>query len=219
MFDPMYDSESERLRGVPIPARCYSTIVADPPWPYEAPGKYGNTLEHSPNRDKTIAKEGAGSRARYGAMSIDDICALPVESVAAENAHLYLWTTNQFLVEAHSVARAWGFRQSTVITWVKTRHADGQPSMKMGYYYRSATEHCLFCVRGRLRLRGPARATAFLAPRGPHSKKPEAFFDMVEEQSPGQYLELFARQRRLGWDVWGNQAPGAIDLFKTLAAE
>jgi len=196
----------------------YATIVADPPWPYKAPAKYGNTLEHRPNRDKTIAKEGAGSVVRYGAMSIRDICDIPVSELAEGNAHLYLWTTNQFLVEAHQVAAAWGFRQSTVITWVKVRHADGQPSMKMGYYYRSATEHCLFCVRGKRRLLGPARATAFMAPREPHSQKPESFFDMVEEQSPERYLELFARRRRLGWDVWGDQAPGAIDLSETLVA-
>lgn len=189
------------------PGVRYSTIVADPPWPYNAPGNYGNTLEHRPNRDSTLAKIGVGSRARYGAMSLADLAALPVAEAAAENAHLYLWTTNSFMVEAHALAKAWGFRQSTIITWTKTRISDGQPSMKMGYYYRGATEHCLFCVRGKLRLKGPAASTALLTPRTPHSVKPDEFYSMVEEQSPGPYLELFARRDRPGWDLWGNQAP------------
>lgn len=189
----------------------YQTIMVDPPWPYKAPGNYGNTLEHRPNRDKTIAKIGVGSRARYGAMSIADLCNLPVGHAAAENAHLYLWTTNAFMVEAHQLAKAWGFRQSTIITWSKIKQGrpetDPEPSMKMGYYYRGATEHCLFCVRGKLRLTGPAVSTAFFSPRTAHSVKPDSFYQMVEDQSPGPYLELFARRARPGWDLWGNEAP------------
>lgn len=193
----------------------YHTIMADPPWPYNAPAKYGCTLENRPNRDQTMGRFGAGSRARYGAMTMDELAALPVAEAAAENAHLYLWTTNAFMVEAHQLAKAWGFRQSTILTWSKIKQGrpetDPEPSMKMGYYYRGATEHCLFCVRGKLRLTGPAASTAFFAPRTPHSVKPDSFYDMVEEQSPGPYLELFARRARLGWDLWGNQAPADPD--------
>jgi N6-adenosine-specific RNA methylase IME4 len=185
----------------------YTTIVADPPWPYRAPGKFGNTLEHRPNRDKTINAGNAGSRCRYGAMEISDLCAMPVPS--ADDAHLYLWFTNAFAVEAHAIAKAWGFRPATLLTWVKTRHADGQPSMKMGYYFRGATEHVLFGVRGSLRLRAQrALPTAYFWPRLPHSVKPEPFYALVEEASPGPYLELFARKVRPGWDAWGNEVSG-----------
>jgi N6-adenosine-specific RNA methylase IME4 len=131
---------------------------------------------------------------------------------ADDNAHLYLWTTNGFMREAYDVADAWGFEIKTILTWTKVKGDDpGTPSMKTGYYFRGATEHCLFGVRGSLRLqtrRGVS--TAILHPRLPHSVKPEVFYELVEECSPGPYLELFARRTRPGWDVWGNEVQGGI---------
>jgi N6-adenosine-specific RNA methylase IME4 len=181
----------------------YATIVADPPWPYKTPGQIGASLEHRPNRDKTMGAGNAGSRSRYGAMPIDELCALKVPS--ADNAHLYLWFTNTFAVEAHTIAKAWGFRPMTILTWTKVK-PDGTPSMKMGYYFRGATEHVLFAVKGSLRLRtNRAMPTGYLWPRTAHSVKPEPFYALVEEASPAPYLELFARRNRLGWDAWGDQ--------------
>lgn len=195
-----------------VVGRQYATVVADPPWEYKTPGQIGKTLEHRPNRDKGLSKHGAGSVARYGAMSMDELMRLRVEEVVADDAHLYLWTTNGFMEQAHALALAWGFKQKTIITWTKIRQADGQPSMKMGYYYRGATEHCLFCVRGSLRTRGPAHPTAILHPRMPHSVKPDYFYQMAEEQSPGPYLEMFARRRRDGWDAFGDEIESDVIL-------
>ena len=139
-------------------------------------------------------------------MSIDQLKALPIKACIEPKAHLYLWTTNSFLVEAHEIARAWGFMPKTLLTWVKIKDAVRQePSMKTGFYCRSATEHILFAVRGKLRLSGPLRPTAYLLPRLPHSVKPPFFYYLIEEQSPGPYLELFARRSRPHWDSWGNQ--------------
>lgn len=186
----------------------YRTIVADPPWPYKTPGQIGASLEHRPNRDLTLGAGNAGSRSRYGAMSIVDLCALA--PAVEDDAHLYLWFTNTFAVEAHTIAQAWGFRPMTILTWTKIRAADSQPSMKMGYYFRGATEHVLFGVRGSLRLQAKrALPTAYLWPRLAHSVKPDAFYALVEEASPGPYLEMFARQTRLGWSTWGNEVPEA----------
>lgn len=188
--------------------RHFKTIVADPPWPYKTPGQIGASLEHRPNRDKTLGAGNAGSRSRYGAMEILDICKIgfPVE----DNAHLYLWFTNTFAVEAHTIAKSWGFRPMTILTWTKIRAADGQPSMKMGYYFRGATEHVLFSVRGSLRLQTKrALPTGYLWPRTAHSVKPDAFYALVEEASPPDYLELFARKTRLGWVSWGDEVPQA----------
>src|SRR5262245_52757471 len=194
----------------------YATIVADPPWPYKTPGKIGASLEHRPNRDKTLGAGNAGSASRYGAMEISELCSMPIP--AAEDAHLYLWFTNTFAVEAHTIAKAWGFRPMTLLTWVKTRHSDGQPSMKMGYYFRGATEHVLFAVRGSLRLRAQrALPTAYFWPRLPHSVKPSEFYTLVEEASPGPYLELFARERRPGWAAWGNEVE-SVPLGATAAS-
>lgn len=148
-------------------------------------------------------------------MPLASIAALDVASVVAEDAHLYLWATNNFLVEAHEIAKAWGFVPKTVITWgkIKKNVPCLQPSMKTGYWFRSATEHVLFAVRGSLRLRTRVGLpTLFLHERLAHSVKPDAFQDLVEKASPGPYLELFARRARPRWAVYGNQAPGSIVL-------
>lgn len=152
-------------------------------------------------------------------MSIADLSDLPVASLAEDGAHLYLWTTNAFMVEAHEVARAWGFEPKTIVTWVKVHQDDHmRPSMKVGYYFRGATEHCIFAVRGSLRLTG-TWPTAFLWPRpaGGHSAKPEAFLDMVEQASPGPRVELFSRRHRMGWDTWGLEAANTAGFYPEAA--
>jgi len=181
----------------------YRTIVADPPWPYNSSGDHLRaTHDHRPGSWDAAANS-AGSRVRYGAMGIPALCEMRPDHAA--DAHLYLWTTNSFMVEAHEIARAWGFTPKTILTWGKVT-PDGTPSARAGYYYRGATEHVLFCVSGSLSLATKdVRPTLLLWPRLPHSVKPDAFFDMVEEASPGPYLELFARRQRTGWDTWGNE--------------
>jgi N6-adenosine-specific RNA methylase IME4 len=118
------------------------------------------------------------------------------------------------MVEAHDVARAWGFEPKTIITWVK--HKQGEPttpSMKMGYWFRSASEHCLFAVRGSLRLNNKiCLPTWFAHPRLPHSVKPDSFRQMVEKASPGPYLELFARKTSPGWSIWGNEVESTFQF-------
>ncbi len=190
----------------------YRTIVADPPWPYE-------------NRDgdgyDVIAKGRVkdGSRLQrsvremgYRTMGMSEIMSL--KPPAEADAHLYLWTTNAFMDEAHDVVRRWGFKPKTILTWVKTHQDDcGRVSMKTGYYFRGATEHVIFGVRGSLKLLArEGLPTAFLWTRTRHSVKPEAFYDLVETASPGPYLELFARTQRLGWDTWGNEALNHVTL-------
>jgi N6-adenosine-specific RNA methylase IME4 len=191
--------------GLPTgPFRC---IVADPPWPYSGDGPVGTG-----GRGAAFVRDlpHPGSAKRYGKMSMDELKAMPIHADAT--AHLYLWTTNGFLREAHDLAEAWGFKPKTVLTWGKVK-ADGTASMKTGYYFRGATEHCLFAVRGSLRLQGmKGRPTLYLSRRLPHSVKPDWFYALCEECSPGPRLELFARRERPGWTVWGNEVgpnPGA----------
>lgn len=181
----------------------YRTIVADPPWPY------------SEARSLQSSKSTQGLRAHdhYKAMTMADLCAL--QPPADDNAHLYLWTTNAFLREAHDLAEAWGFKPKTMLTWVKTYQDDrSRVSCKTGYWFRGATEHVLFCVRGSLKLQATeALPTAYLWPRLPHSVKPDAFYDLVEKASPGPYFELFARRARMGdWHYWGNQSLGTGEM-------
>jgi N6-adenosine-specific RNA methylase IME4 len=189
----------------------WTTIVADPPWPYRNARSFGNSKAHRPHSYQS-PMNGPGAALRYPLMPLAAIKALTIP--AADNAHLYLWTTNAFIAEAHDVARAWGFAPKTILTWVKVQHEDPtQVSRKMGYYFRGATEHIVFAVRGRLRLRELNLPTAYLWPRvARHSQKPEHFYDLVERASPGPYLELFARRRRLGWDAWGNEVASSVEV-------
>lgn len=181
----------------------FRTIVADPPWPYDNVDGPRAAPDHRPNSWDTAC---TGSAPRYGSMSMEALKSLGVRRHAANNAHLYLWTTNSFMVEAHELSRAWGFAPKTILTWGKMK-SDGTPSMKTGYYFRGATEHVVFAVRGVLRLIGQSCPTLHLSRRLPHSIKPDWFFGLVEQQSPGPYLELFARKTRLGWSAWGDQVP------------
>lgn len=173
-----------------VVAMKWRTICVDPPWSYRQ--KLG----------------GNGADAHYATASIGDIAAIPLGDWAEANAHLYLWTTNAFMAEAHTLAEAWGFDQKTILTWVK--HKPHQRWLGMGSYYRNATEHALFCVRGSLPIQRKDLSTYFYAPRGRHSEKPQAFYDMVETASPGPYLDVFARKQRMGWDVAGNEVYSAI---------
>jgi N6-adenosine-specific RNA methylase IME4 len=190
----------------------FGTVLADPAWPYRSPraivgnGGRGNQNGQAKNMIQVDAT------AHYPLMSLEAIKNLPVKEIATDDAHLYLWTTNGFMVEAHEVARAWGFEPKTILTWVKIKHDRLEVSMKTGHWFRSATEHIIFGVRGSQRLLGPAVPTAYLLPRLPHSVKPDFFYDLIEEQSPGPYLELFARRLRPGWASWGNEIESTIQL-------
>ena len=172
----------------------YRTIVADPPWAYD--------------REKGLGSTRAATD-HYSTMTNADIAELPVAEMADDSAHLYLWVTNPRLFQEErdtvgpiEILRAWGFRYITTLTW----HKLGAPGM--GFYFRGDTEHVLFGIRGKAPIDPAIRVSNhFAAPRTVHSAKPDRFYEIVERVSPGPYLEIFARRRRYGWDVWGNEAP------------
>jgi N6-adenosine-specific RNA methylase IME4 len=140
---------------------------------------------------------------------IEDIPGLDVTEWADDNAHLYLWTTNTHLWYARELMELWGFDYKTCLTWAKTTKDGTRPFIGTGHYFRGSTEHVLFGVRGKLPLADTGRAfgTWFAAPIGPHSAKPDEFYTIVEQVSEGPYLDVFARDVRDGWSVWGNEAP------------
>jgi N6-adenosine-specific RNA methylase IME4 len=181
----------------------YRTIVADPPWQYAVDGKHlRSSTAHRPNRSGATLL-GAGSAQRYGSMPMADLKAIVIP--AEDDAHLYVWATNAFMVEAHDLAVAWGFDPKTILTWIK-------PQIGLGHYFRNTTEHVVFAVRGSLKPLSRDARTDFTAPRTQHSAKPDCFYDMVERVSPGPYLELFARRARFGWDYWGDQSLGTAEV-------
>lgn len=167
------------------PPKRYPTIVCDPPWRYNVKPPEGGTP--------------------YGTMTQEELLQLPIGRWARDNAHLYLWTTNSFLIEAHQLMKAWGFDYKTLITWVKRKPVNDN-WIGMGFYYRGVTEHVLFGVRGALSVFRKDQPNIFYAPHGEHSEKPAAFYDMVERMSPGPYLDVFARKQRFNWDTFGDEA-------------
>jgi N6-adenosine-specific RNA methylase IME4 len=178
----------------------YATIVADPPWRYSATG----------NRVAGRMKgRGGGAERHYKTLSMNEVAALPVAGLAAEKAHLYLWVTNPKMFSGPAeIVQAWGFEYVTLLTWVKT----GAPGL--GWYFRGATEHVIFATRGKLGIEtGKRESNVITAPRGRHSAKPDAFYDLVERVSPSPRIELFARSRRVGWEAWGDEVESDVELI------
>lgn len=141
-------------------------------------------------------------------MSINEIKSLPVADLADKNAHLYLWTINKYIRESYEVAEAWGFKVSCLLTWCKPRHGIG-----IGGTFVQTTEHLLFCRRGTLPAQKRIDTTWFEHKRLRHSEKPRFFRDMTESVSGDlERIELFAREKTDGWDVWGNEVKSDIVL-------
>ena len=163
----------------------FPTIVIDPPWDWGDEGDVDQMGRAQPI---------------YSTMSLEALKKLPVGQDAEANAHLYLWITNRSLPKGFELLDAWGFRYVTCLTWVK-------PSFGMGNYYRGSTEHVLFGVKGSLPLLRNDVGTWFEAKRqGPHSTKPAEFYQLVQECSPGPWVEWFGRGERPGWVVKGAES-------------
>lgn len=180
----------------------FRTILADPPWRF-----LNSTGKVAPEHKRL---------SRYGTMSLDEIKELPVAMLAAEPSHLYLWVPNALLPDGLAVMSAWGFNYKANIIWHKIRKDGGPDGRGVGFYFRNVTEVLLFGTRGKnARTLAPGRRQVnFLATqKREHSRKPDEIFPIIEACSPGPRLELFARERRKGWTVWGNEAPEAEEVF------
>jgi N6-adenosine-specific RNA methylase IME4 len=190
-----------------------------------APGSFGAVLADAPwqftNKTGKIAPEHRRLH-RYRTMTLDEICALPVERVAATMAHLYLWCPNALLPEGLRVMAAWGFAYKSNLIWHKVRKDGGSDGRGVGFYFRNVTELILFGVRGKnARTLAPGRRQVnFIETRKrEHSRKPDEVYALIEACSSGPYLELFARAdvqaglfpcRRQQWTRLGDEADEEI---------
>lgn len=182
----------------------YATVLADPPWQFQ-------------NRTGKMAPEHR-RLARYSTLSHADIKALPLTQLCLDTAHLYLWVPNALLPEGLEVMRSWGFQYKSNIVWHKIRKDGGPDGRGVGFYFRNVTEILLFGVRGKdARTLAPGRRQVNIikSMKREHSRKPDEAYDVIEACSPGPRLELFARGRRVGWDVWGNQADDYFPSWPT----
>lgn len=173
----------EDLRILVAAGYKFGTIYADPPWAYSNQATRASTGNH------------------YKTVSTEWLCDpenMPIEALAADTAHLHLWTTNAFLFDARTVMEAWGFTFKSCFVWVKTQ-------MGIGNYWRVSHEFLLLGVRGKLRFRDKGLKSWAEFGRAKHSDKPDQIRALVEKASPTPRLELFGRRAVPGWVVWGNQ--------------
>ena len=173
------------------PVKTYNIIYADPPWTYYV---------------WTSKDKGRTASAHYETMSTENICALPVANITASDCILFLWTTCPNLPDALRVVNSWGFTYKTVaFVWVKTNR-DGSPFMGLGHWSRANAELCLLATKGKPKRVNKAVNQIVFAPKREHSRKPdEVRKRIVELIGDLPRIELFAREKQSGWDVWGNE--------------
>ncbi|VEI13632.1 MT-A70 family methyltransferase [Trueperella bialowiezensis] len=196
MAEPL--RENDEILPLPRIAGGFSTILADPPWRFA-------------NRTGKVAPEHRRLD-RYSTMDLDAIKSLPVSDVAAKNAHLYLWVPNALLPDGLEVMKSWGFRYVSNIIWAKRRKDGGPDGRGVGFYFRNVTEMILFGVKGKMRTLQPGRSQVNMIEtrKREHSRKPDEQYNLIESCSPGPFLELFARNPRDGWTVWGDESDGEV---------
>ena len=178
----------------------YDVILADPPWRFEV-------------WSQNTGKDGRSPDKHYQTMTTQDICNLRIP--VADNAVLFLWAIFPMLPEAFQVMSAWGFEYKTVAwVWVKAKPSGFGFFTGLGYYTRANAELCLLATRGKVaKPQNRAIQALIYAPVREHSRKPDEQYTKVEKLYPHKrYLEMFARRRRPGWDVFGNQVEGSIRL-------
>ena len=189
-----------------LPDGEFDLIAADPPWRFTSYSDLG--LERAPE-------------AHYDTITLEDLCALPVRSVAAKDCHLMLWINTPSLAAGFhtKILRAWGFKPSSVaFVWVKTKKTPRkigalQPitsedfAMGLGKTTRQNAELVILGRRGRPKRYDNAIHQIIAEPRREHSRKPDEFYRRAERYAApnARRLDLFARQPREGWTVWGNQ--------------
>jgi N6-adenosine-specific RNA methylase IME4 len=191
--------ESFTPAPLPVVPGGFHTVLADPPWRFT-------------NRTGKVAPEHRRLD-RYDTMRTDEICEIPVATVLADAAHLYLWVPNALVSEGLLVMSAWSFVYKSMLVWHKVRKDGGSDGRGVGFYFRNVTEPILFGVRGRLRTReaGRRQVNLLASRKREHSRKPDEQYAIIESCSPGPYLEMFARYPRNGWHTWGLEAtPGAL---------
>ena len=182
------------------------TVLADPPWQFA-------------NRTGKMAPEHR-RLSRYATLTLAEIKAIPLSEACADRCHLYLWVPNALLREGLEVMAAWGFVYKTNIVWHKIRKDGGPDGRGVGFYFRNTTELILFGVRGHLRTMPPGRRQVNIikSQKREHSRKPDELYRVIEDCSPGPYLEIFARgQFSDRWRAWGDQSDGYQPDWPTYA--
>ena len=177
-----------------LPLHHFGVVLADPPWRF---------VTRSPKG------EGRSACQHYDTMTFDEIAALPVNIVTADDCWLALWVADPHIPLGLKLMEAWGFTFSgKAFTWVKQNPSGSGWHLGLGFTTRKNTESCWLGRRGKPKRLSKGVRELIIAPRREHSRKPDEIYERVERLASGPFLEL-ARQRRSGWASWGDQ----VDLF------
>jgi N6-adenosine-specific RNA methylase IME4 len=175
-----------------LPTDKYRVIYADPPWDYGMP-------QHSKEEQETVLET------HYQSMPTEEICALPIDALCADDSVLFIWATSPLIRHAFEVIDAWGFNYKAMFIWDKVKH-------NVGYYNSVRHELLLICTRGKCLPDKKPEGEPMLIDsvqsieRSDHSRKPEEFRTIIDNLYPsGKRIELFARKESVGWDTWGNE--------------
>ena len=188
--------EANRKEGQEPIEKKYGIIYADPPWKY-AQKRLSGAAEH-----------------HYPTMSIEELCALPVADIAAEDSALFLWATFPQLPEALRLIKAWGFSYKTAaFVWLKLNKKSYTWFYGLGFWTRGNAELCLFATRGHPKRKSAGIHQFIISPIEQHSKKPDITREkIIALMGDIPRIELFARQETAGWDTWGNETQNSIEL-------
>jgi N6-adenosine-specific RNA methylase IME4 len=195
----------------------YSTVVIDPPWRYKSPGWLGGAERH------------------YETLPYEALAALPIDTVAADDAHLWLWTTDTHMEQAFDLIDEWGFERRAIFPWIKLTTKElsweqakdwaliGQHALSHngkfhklsygnGFYGRANPEFLILATRGKNIINDEGRHVRrlIIAEQAKHSEKPDEAYKVIWDMSPGPRIDLFGRGQRSGFDVWGREAENGI---------
>ncbi len=171
----------------------YQIIVVDPPW----------KVKKIANRQRPNQVE-----MDYSMMSIDEICRLPIADIADEDCWCFLWTTQKYLWDSKSILEGWGFNHLLTMVWEKTY---GKSAGMPLYGFRWNGEFILVGTKGKKTMFPKTKLipAVFSAENIRHSQKPQRFYDLVEPLGETR-IDIFARSKRKGWDVWGDEVKSDI---------
>jgi len=192
----------------------YQIIYADPPWRYGSKELYGDKVKGYKNGQR---KRFTKLEIIYDTMSLQDIKNLPVKEISENDSVCFMWVTDSHLKQGIEVMESWGFKYKTIaFVWLK-KYNTGTRVYNLAPWTLKSTEICILGTKGRMskyKSRNDIKALVE-AERTKHSKKPQEVMFRIEQLFCGlDKIELFAREKRIGWDVWGNEVKSDIDLGK-----
>ena len=178
----------------PLPEGIYRTIVIDPPWPMTKIKR-----EVRPNQHELD----------YPTMRVDEIESMPIKDMLADDAFVFLWTTQKFLPDSFAILNGWGLKYRFTMVWHKPGGIQpiNSPQFNVEFVVAGSVGNPLFTDL-------KAFNAGFTAPRGRHSEKPEAFYNLLRRVCAKPRLDMFNRRAILGFDAWGNEANGHSGLYE-----